>query len=74
MIIYSEQPILDIIFCEKYQVISIWLESKDALEVVWVSQSVHCSESTDRDFTDVTLVSEETYGDEDDEGDRVIWW
>ena len=39
-----------------------------------VSQSVrHCSESTDRDFTDVTLVSEETYGDEDDEGDRVIW-
>ena len=33
-----------------------FLASQDALEVMYVSQSV--SEGTDRDFTDVTLVSD----------------
>ena len=36
-----------------------FLASQDALEVMYVSQSV--SEGTDRDFTDVTLVSEDTF-------------
>ena len=36
-----------------------FLASQDALEVMLVSQSV--SKGTDRDFTDVTLVSEDTY-------------
>ena len=40
-----------------------FLASEDALEVMyvseWVSQSVN--EGTDTDFTDVTLVSDDTY-------------
>ena len=38
---------------------NLFLASQDALEVMYVSESV--SEGTDRDFTDVTLVSEDTY-------------
>ena len=41
----------------------VFLESKDAQEVTLVSQldSEWVSQGTDRDFTDVTLVSEDTY-------------
>ena len=37
----------------------VFLASQSALEVMLVSQSV--SKGADRDFTDVTLVSEDTY-------------
>ena len=39
-----------------------FLASQDALEVMSVTQSRnHCTEDTERDLTDVTLVSEDTY-------------
>ena len=44
--------------------VSLLFASQDALEVVWVSQA------TDRDFIDVTLVNEDTYGDDGDDEDN----
>ena len=48
-------PNSDDMYCTVY---SVFLASQDALEVMYVSDSV--SQSAEKDFTDVTLVSDDT--------------